>query len=315
LKRLLRLLRDGRDLRHLPVALDPAAAAVTRAHVLRAGGSMLPVLHVPVALHDLTIAIEADDGPVNDAEALVMTDARHPVESAVAPGARIELDRAQPIEIAGSRVATWRVLGASNRFAPRARRTASYLLASRHARRRMRKAGGLAMTPLELRALDCYYVWPRPVYLVSVKHGDRSNLFPMDLVGPFGEDRFTLALRNTSPSVETIRESGRVALSIAPAAWKERVYALGAHHRRLSIEPAELPFGLVPSPVFGLPLPDGTPLHREIEILDAALIGSHTFFMGRTVWAGDGVMPPQLAHVSGLFAAWRARTGAPFTEA
>jgi hypothetical protein len=37
--------------------------------------------------------------------------------------------------------------------------------------------------------------------------------------------------------------------------------------------------------------------------------------MGRTVWAGDGVMPPQLAHVSGLFAAWRARTGAPFTEA
>jgi flavin reductase (DIM6/NTAB) family NADH-FMN oxidoreductase RutF len=314
---LLTTLRRGRELRHLPVALDAHGLAMTRAIAVRSNGTETPVLHVPVALRPLTFALWSSGAAVEDAVALLMVDARA-ASSGTQPDrvARIELRRDVRIDLAGTHIVLYRAASATNRFQRVPRRWWTYILASRSAWRTMKQPGGLGMTALELRALDCYYVWPRPVYVVSVQQGNRSNIFPMDLVGPLDGDRFTLALRNTSPSVDTMRASGQVTLSVAPADWKERVYALGAHHRRASIEPAELPFALARSPVFGHPVPDGLPGGREVEIIESVAIGSHTLFMTRTIHRTEP--PPatrRLAHVSALFAAWRARSGEPLVEA
>lgn len=231
--------------------------------------------------------------------------------------AMITLGPSRPLEIGGLRLSLCEPATGKNGFQPQPHRAWTYLLAWRRAMKIRGTPGGLGMSARELRALDCYYVWPRPVHLVGVRHGDRSNLFPMDLVGPLGDGRFTLALRTRSPSVETMKESRRVVLSVAPAAWKDTVYQLGAHHRRTSIDTAALPFRLRSSRNFDLPVPDAAPGYLEIDIQDALAIGSHTFFVGTVIHtehaAPDRVA--QLAHVSALYAGWRRRRGDPFLDA
>ncbi len=320
-------IRNGRELRHVPIALDCHAPAVVTALAVRSNGVVTPVRHVPVALHPLAFALYAGSDPVDDATELVLIDAStgggsgsvrpdHAQHLLPEHAARLAVRRTGDIDIAGMRIVLYEPLAATNGFQTVPRRWWTYALAGRAAARSRRTAQGLGMSALELRALDCYYVSPRPVYVVAVQHLDRSNLFPMDLVGPLTDDRFTLALRTTSPSVVTMRVSRRVVLSIAPASWKDTVYTLGAHHKRASIDASELPFRLGKSRTFALAVPEGVPGYREIEILAEEAIGSHTFFVGRIVYLEEWSDPTaQLAHVSGLFAAWRNATGRPLEPA
>ena len=69
------------------------------------------------------------------------------------------------------------------------------------------------MPPEAVDHLQVLYISPRPVVLVSVDDGVNANMFPMDLVGPIHGGGFTLALRNTSPSVQTLRTARRAALA------------------------------------------------------------------------------------------------------
>src|SRR4029078_3308462 len=93
------------------------------------------------------------------------------------------------------------------------------------------------------------------VVLVSVDDGTRGNLFPMDLIGPVSPDRFTLALRNTSPSVEVMKVTRRVALSDMPSALTPVIYKLGEHHKKQSIDWGSLPFQTARSRMLHLPSP------------------------------------------------------------
>jgi hypothetical protein len=69
------------------------------------------------------------------------------------------------------------------------------------------------MPPEAVEHLQVLYISPRPVVLVSVDDGVNANMFPMDLVGPIHGGGFTLALRNTSPSVQTLKTAGTRALA------------------------------------------------------------------------------------------------------
>jgi flavin reductase (DIM6/NTAB) family NADH-FMN oxidoreductase RutF len=177
---------------------------------------------------------------------------------------------------------------------------------------RKKPAVGLTLPPSAVEQTMIFYMCPRPVFLVSVADGEHSNIFPMDLLGPIGAERFTLALRNTSPSIATISTARKLALSAIAVDDCKVAYQLGAHHRKRQINIQELPFAVRPSQRFSLPVPAMALQVREVEILDVRQVGSHTLFLGRIV-AQQGVADvPQLFHTCGIYQKLRARDGRAF---
>ncbi len=171
------------------------------------------------------------------------------------------------------------------------------------------------LNPRDLQSLLVFYVCPRPVVLVSVVHGERSNIFPMDLIGPTDTARFSLALRSSSPAVELIQGSRRIAVSSVPADKVFIAYELGKHHKKPSIDCQSLSFLTVPSPYYGLPVPTFALRIREMHVEEIRTVGSHTLFLATPVndyfWS-EGL---QLFHVPGFYQACRERLGQPLPPA
>ncbi|HEU4780008.1 MAG TPA: flavin reductase [Steroidobacteraceae bacterium] len=163
------------------------------------------------------------------------------------------------------------------------------------------------MSPAAVRQMLIFYLCPRPVVLVSVDDGTNSNLFPMDLIGPVSSGGFTLALRNTSPSVATIQNARRVALADVAARDRDLAYGLGRHHRQARIDWAKLPYEITHSARFGLPVPARALRVRECEIDCWHQIGSHTLFVGRVVSEDVRTGTPYLFHTSGIHRHYRER--------
>ena len=175
---------------------------------------------------------------------------------------------------------------------------------------RMRHAqdNHLGMSRDDIQQMLIFYVCPRPVVLVSVDDGENDNLFPMDLIGPIG-DRFSLALRTTSPSVATMQKTRRVALADMPHKDVELVYRLGAHHRQSRIRWEEQPFQTIRSTRFSLRVPELALRVREYQIESDETIGSHTLFAGRIVSEQRRGTGPRLFHTSGIHCEYRSRCG------
>jgi flavin reductase (DIM6/NTAB) family NADH-FMN oxidoreductase RutF len=223
----------------------------------------------------------------------------------------LEIGERRDWDVAGSTLGLFEVRSATHYCTGWPRRLWDTFLYKRAARR----APGhqQIMTPAGVEQLLTFYLCPRPVYLVGVNDGRHSNLFPMDLLGPLSSG-ITLALRNTSVSVETIKSDCRLALSDLPATACAAAYKLGAHHKSPSIDPASLPFGLLQSEIFQLPVPAVALRVREVEILDHRTVGSHTLFVG--TFRSERVLAtgPQLCHTSGVHQALRSRHRRPFEE-
>lgn len=163
--------------------------------------------------------------------------------------------------------------------------------------------------------LQAIYVRPRPVVLVSVEYAGGSNLFPMDLIGSLSNEKFTLALRSTSPAVALLRNSRRAVLADVPADRKSTAYDLGAHHKSKSIDWSSLPFSSLLSPNFSLRYPAFTSRVREMEIEEIFAVGSHTLFVCSQVHAEYLADTPQLHHTAGFYQAFRKRRAMAFPEA
>jgi flavin reductase (DIM6/NTAB) family NADH-FMN oxidoreductase RutF len=146
-------------------------------------------------------------------------------------------------------------------------------------RRRRRNPYNFFMTPVDLRCSHVFYICPRPVVLVTVEHQGASNMFPMDLIGPTESPWFSMALRSTSPAVRLMQQSRRMALASVPFRYKAAAYELGKHHRRTSIDWAEIPFPTVPSPLFELPVPEAALRVREVRVAEFHEVGSHVLFI------------------------------------
>jgi flavin reductase (DIM6/NTAB) family NADH-FMN oxidoreductase RutF len=183
------------------------------------------------------------------------------------------------------------------------------------AMRSKRDPHNFAMSPQPAEQLMIFYICPRPVVLVSVDDGSHSNIFPMDLIGAIAPQWFTLALRSTSVSVETMKSARRVAISSIAAAERSVAYRLGEHHSRPAADWSKLPFTLERSSTFALPVPASALRVRELEICDYESIGSHTFFVTRAI--SDRVLKAgaQLFHTSGIHQEFRTQRGRPFALA
>jgi len=171
--------------------------------------------------------------------------------------------------------------------------------------RRRCNASGFRMVRRELHSVFVFYICPRPVVLVTVVDGDLVNLFPMDLIGPVGTQHFSLALHSTSAAVPLVERSRRIALSSVPVEQSSVAIELGQNHKKSGIDRARLPFATTATPVLGLPVPRFSLRVREMEIEAARDLGSHRFFLARTLsdqrWA-DG---SQLFFIHGSYQVWR----------
>jgi flavin reductase (DIM6/NTAB) family NADH-FMN oxidoreductase RutF len=184
--------------------------------------------------------------------------------------------------------------------------------------RRMRKntdPNNFFMPPEAVQQQMIFYICPRPVVLVSVDDGSHNNLFPMDLIGPVSDERFTLALRSTSPSIPTMKSARRVALSDVPARDYATAYKLGIHHKNVKVEWDKLPFEIRRTREFSLPFPAIALRVRELEILDFDTIGSHTYFVTRLVSEHSTGDAAQFFHTSGIYQHFRSCNGRPFPPA
>ncbi len=219
------------------------------------------------------------------------------------------------MEFSGSRITLLRPTCKFVRCVPAPLLAWRYALAWKQARRNLRDPHAFHMSFADLLALNVFYMMPRPVYLISVVHEHASNIFPMDLVGPLGADRFLLALRLTSPSVELMRNSGQFVAAGAPAAMKPAIYELGAHHKKRSVNWDALPFALDPSPGFGIPTLSNALGIRELEVVHSEPRGSHMVFVTSVANQTATRDEPQLCHVSDMYARWRALQGRPFVDA
>jgi flavin reductase (DIM6/NTAB) family NADH-FMN oxidoreductase RutF len=135
------------------------------------------------------------------------------------------------------------------------------------------------MTQEDIRYSHVFYICPRPVVLVTVEHEGAGNIFPMDLIGPTDSPWYSMALRSTSPAVRLMQQSGRMALASIPLYCRAAAYELGKHHKKTSIDWKELPFLTVPSPCFGLRVPDTALRVREVQVQEFHQVGSHVLFI------------------------------------
>jgi flavin reductase (DIM6/NTAB) family NADH-FMN oxidoreductase RutF len=181
--------------------------------------------------------------------------------------------------------------------------------------RRNKNPHNFQMAPAAVQQLMTFYICPRPVVLVSVLEAAHSNIFPMDLIGPFGGAFFTLALRSTSISVPTMLEARRVALSGIGAEHKDAVYRLGEHHKKPFADWNTLPFPTMPTEIFGIPAVASSLWIRELAIEASDEIGSHTFFVCRIVSERAQTQGLQLHHTAGFHQEYRRRHGMAFPAA
>jgi len=227
----------------------------------------------------------------------------------------IRLAGAGAIEHANGFLDLFRPTGAAVSCVPWPYQAWRYVTAWRRVQTNARQPHAFHMDFADLKALNVLYILPRPVHLVTVVHGAKDNLFPMDLVGPLGDELFLLALRKTSPSIELMREGGKIVLSAMPARLKDAVYRLGAHHKTIAVDWTALEFATRPSPLFGWPVPVDALDVRELEVRQCEEIGSHVLFVTRVAGLSRGGDGPQLCHVSDMYARWRAAQGRPFADA
>jgi len=168
-------------------------------------------------------------------------------------------------------------------------------------------APDIRMTGRDVHCLLVCYICPRPVVLVSVMHGNLTNIFPMDLIGPIGLRYFSLALHSTSTAVPLMERSRRIALSSVPVEQTSVAYQLGKNHNKPCVDSHDLPFATMASPAFGLPVPQFSLRVREMQIEAVRTVGSYRLFLARTIedqWRADG---PQLFLVHGFYQTWKHR--------
>lgn len=310
---LLPLLWNGRALSHLPIALADPATSPVRLELHHPGSPPRDVsdAHVPVSMRPLILGVRTEPS-LDDRDAaectLVVTD--RVTEQRLG---EIRLTPAGSVPLGDARLALFRTTSSRNATAPALTRWWRYALSWEHARRAPARGDGLCMSASDLRCLNVYYMWQRPVYLIGVASGDRTNFFPMDLVGRVDASHFLLALRATSPAIELMETSRVIAMSAAPADQLRTVYALGAHHRKASVDTNALPFPVVRSAHHDLPVLS-TGFTRELSVQQVHRIGSHVLFVCR-VDAEQGITSRQLAHISLMYAEWLARRGRPVEDA
>jgi flavin reductase (DIM6/NTAB) family NADH-FMN oxidoreductase RutF len=159
---------------------------------------------------------------------------------------------------------------------------------------------------LDARCNAVTFICPRPVALVCVVEGNRGNLFPMNLLGDLGCGYFAFALNRRKCASPLVRRIGHLTVSTVPLSKKTFVRQLGKNHYRESISWEELPFALQQTNGFAIPAPEFAIRIQELQILETLPLGSHDFFLAKTV--RSAAAPGREFHmIHGYYSAYRSR--------
>jgi flavin reductase (DIM6/NTAB) family NADH-FMN oxidoreductase RutF len=194
----------------------------------------------------------------------------------------------------------YRVVRSQDLCVRRAELWTNYLRFEVERLRRISRKDPFPLGGLSLWATLIFYTRPRPVVIVSVGEAGAANFFPMDLLGLSEDGAFLMALRSSSPNVPVMCRTKRIAMAEIPLAFKERAYALASGHSRLRGPGEALPFDVVDSPIWCLPVPAQAVRVREVEVTHVDEVGSHHLFTTRIVH-DSGSDAPRLHHVSGFY--------------
>ena len=161
------------------------------------------------------------------------------------------------------------------------------------------------MSFLDQRAMFVSFIRPHPISLVSIEDEVGGNIFPMNLMGELGNNRFAFGLRDQRMASHLVERTCRIALSSVSLERADVVYKLAVNHSRQSIEWDQLPFVTRPSSAFHIPVPAFALRVREMEIESIRKIGSHTFFVARIIREEIVAEDEELHTVHGFYQAWR----------
>ena len=168
-----------------------------------------------------------------------------------------------------------------------------------------RSTSHVRMSACEAHAMIAAFICPRPVVLVSAVSGDRSNLFPMNLLGSLGDGYFAFALDSTRLAAPLVASAGTVVLSTIPMEHSEVARQLGKNHKKESISWNQLPFSTRPSTACGIPVPCFASRVIEMQVETTRNLGSHTFFVARIIRDERRSDGQQFFMIHGIYQSWR----------
>jgi flavin reductase (DIM6/NTAB) family NADH-FMN oxidoreductase RutF len=220
--------------------------------------------------------------------------------------AELDLRHSATILTNGPPLHLFQVDGCRNYCLPAGRLWAHYL---HHAYLRRKSTSHIRLSSRAAQAMTAAFICPRRVVLVSAVWGDRSNIFPMNLLGSLSDGYFAFSLDSTRLAAPLVAGAGQVALSGIPVGRAEVAQQLGKNHKQESVAWSQLPFPTTPSTALGIPVPCFASRVIELQIETTRNLGSHTLFVSRVVRDEHRAAGEQFFMVHGIYQSWRLAHG------
>jgi flavin reductase (DIM6/NTAB) family NADH-FMN oxidoreductase RutF len=252
-----------------------------------------------------TICIGGTDWQLGDAgKGPALTFREHDGEGRVL--AELDLRHTATILTNGPALHLFQVDRCRNYCLPAGRLWAHYL---HHAYLRRRSTSHIRLSTLAAQAMTASFICPRRVVLVSAVWGDRSNIFPMNLLGSLSDGYFAFSLDSTRLAAPLVAGAGAVALSCIPVGQAGTAQQLGKNHKKESVAWGQLPFPTTPSTTLGIPVPCFASRVIELQLETTRNLGSHTLFVSRVVRDERRAAGEQYFMVHGIYQSWRLAHG------
>jgi flavin reductase (DIM6/NTAB) family NADH-FMN oxidoreductase RutF len=220
--------------------------------------------------------------------------------------AELDLRHSATILTNGPPLRLFQVDRCRNYCLPASRLWAHYL---HHAYLRQKSSSHIRLSNRAAQAMTAAFICPRRVVLVSAVWGDRSNIFPMNLLGSLGDGYFAFSLDSTRLAAPLVAGAGQVALSGIPVRRAEIAQQLGRNHKKESVALSQLPFATTPSTALEIPVPSFASRVTELQVETTRNLGSHTLFVSRVVRDERRSAGEQYFMVHGIYQSWRLAHG------
>jgi hypothetical protein len=158
------------------------------------------------------------------------------------------------------------------------------------------------------------YAIPRVISIISMRDGNKMNMFPTDLHGKISATIYVSSLRRGGKATEQVEILRDICISDVAAENFAHAYKLGKNHMAELRPETEFTVASVRSKNFKIPLPPGVISYRELELLHSLNRGIHQIHFYRIV-SEETFDPniPKLAHIHKLYAQWRINLKIPTT--